>query len=103
MMMHRHGFVPRGPKASPTDDPNDWHLADLAKELEMPLVTLYGWLRRGWLKARRVHGQWGRRRRSRRATATAKAAPRTSGHVELTSAPGLLESVAEMRALVTGA
>jgi DNA invertase Pin-like site-specific DNA recombinase len=57
-MMHRHGSVPRGPKAPPTNDPNDWRLADLAKELEMPLVTLYGWLRRGWLAARRVHGQW---------------------------------------------
>jgi DNA invertase Pin-like site-specific DNA recombinase len=58
VMMHRHGYVPRGPKAPPTDDPNDWRLADLAKELEMPLVTLYGWLRRGWLKPRRVRGEW---------------------------------------------
>lgn len=48
-MMHRHGSVPRGPKAPPTDDPNDRRLADLANELGMPLVTLYGWLRRGWL------------------------------------------------------
>jgi hypothetical protein len=58
MILHRHGFVPRGPKAPPTDSPNDWRLADLANELDMPLVTLYGWLRRGWLTARRVHGQW---------------------------------------------
>jgi hypothetical protein len=58
MILHRHGFVPRGPKAPPSEAPNDWTLADLAKELDMPLVTLYGWLRRGWLSARRVHGQW---------------------------------------------
>ena len=57
-MMSRHGSVPRGPKAPPTDDPNDWRLADLAAELNMPLVTLYGWMRRGRLEARRVSGQW---------------------------------------------
>lgn len=57
-MLSRHGSVPRGPKAPPTDDPNDRGLADLANELGMPLVTLYGWLRRGWLTARRVNGQW---------------------------------------------
>lgn len=28
-MMERHGFVPRGPLAPPTEDPNDWRLADL--------------------------------------------------------------------------
>lgn len=57
-MMARHGFVPRGPKAPLTDGPNDWTLAELANELSMPQVTLYGWMRRGWLKARRVRGQW---------------------------------------------
>ena len=57
-IMGRHGFVPRGPKAPPTDDPNDWTLAALAEELHMPVVTLYGWMRRGQLTARRVRGQW---------------------------------------------
>jgi DNA invertase Pin-like site-specific DNA recombinase len=57
-MMSRYGSVARGPKGPPTGDPNDWRLADLAAELNMPLVTLYGWMRRGWLKARRVRGQW---------------------------------------------
>ena len=57
-MMSRYGSVARGPKGPPTDDPNDWRLADLAAQLNMPLVTLYGWMRRGWLKARRVRGQW---------------------------------------------
>ncbi|QUY40343.1 recombinase family protein [Acaryochloris marina] len=31
---------------------NEWWLPDLAKHLEMPRVTLYHWLRRGWVKAR---------------------------------------------------
>lgn len=57
-ILGRHGTVPRGPKAPPSDNPNEWWLADLAKEIEMPAVTLYGWLTRGWLKTRRVNGQW---------------------------------------------
>jgi hypothetical protein len=58
MMLGRHGFVPRGPKAPPSDDPSEWRLADLAKELDMPIVTMYGWHRRGLIKTRRVNGQW---------------------------------------------
>lgn len=57
-ILGRHGTVPRGPKAPPSDNSNEWWLADLAKAIEMPLVTLYGWLKRGRLKARRVNGQW---------------------------------------------
>ena len=57
-MLLRHGFVPRGPLAPPTDDPSEWWIADLAKELAMPLPTLYGWLKRGWLTAHRVRGKW---------------------------------------------
>ncbi|HYO57491.1 recombinase family protein [Archangium sp.] len=56
-MLTRYGSVPRGPKPPPSDEPNEWWLADLARELEMPVVTLYGWIRRGWLKNRRVNGQ----------------------------------------------
>lgn len=58
MMLHRHGSVPRGPKPPPSDDKNLWWLQDLADELEMHVVTLYGWMRRGWLKAQRVRGRW---------------------------------------------
>ena len=58
MILGRHGSVPKGPRARPTDDPNEWPLAELAGELDMPLPTLYGWLRRGWISARRVHGRW---------------------------------------------
>lgn len=57
-IMNRHGFVPRGPLAPPTDDPNDWRLSDLAKELEMPLPTLYAWVTRGWVTARQERGRW---------------------------------------------
>jgi hypothetical protein len=58
MMLHRHGSVPRGPKRPPSEDKNLWWLQDLADELEMNVVTLYGWMRRGWVKAQRVRGQW---------------------------------------------
>lgn len=54
MMLHRCGSVPRGPKRPPNEDPNLWGL----HELEMPLPTLYGWMRQGRLKAQRVKGQW---------------------------------------------
>jgi hypothetical protein len=57
-ILERHGSVPCGPKAPPSDDPAEWWLADLAKELEMPIVTLYGWRDRGWLKTKRQNGQW---------------------------------------------
>jgi hypothetical protein len=57
-MLGRHGFLPRGPKAPPSDDPSEWRLADLAKELDMPVVTKYGWHSRGLIKTRRVNGQW---------------------------------------------
>jgi DNA invertase Pin-like site-specific DNA recombinase len=58
VMLLRYGSVPKGPKRPPSDDPAEWWLADLAKALDMPVVTLYGWLHRGWLKTRRVNGQW---------------------------------------------
>jgi DNA invertase Pin-like site-specific DNA recombinase len=57
-ILMRYGSVPRGDKASPSDDPDEWWLADLAKELAMPSVTLYGWAMRGVLKTRRQHNQW---------------------------------------------
>lgn len=57
MILGRHGSVPKGPKRPPSDDANEWWLADLAAELEMPLVTLYGWMRRGWLNTRVHNGK----------------------------------------------
>ncbi len=41
---------------------DEWSLRELALELEMPAVTLFSWLRKGVLQARRVerggHRQW---------------------------------------------
>jgi hypothetical protein len=31
---------------------NEWWLSELATEVGMPKVTLYGWIRRGWVRAR---------------------------------------------------
>lgn len=57
MILGRYGSVPKGPKRPPSDDVNEWWLTDLAAELDMPLVTLYGWMRRGWLNSRVHYGK----------------------------------------------
>jgi hypothetical protein len=47
--------------SAPDLGPHEWMLADLAREIEMPAVTLYHWLRRGVLTARReedVRRRW---------------------------------------------
>jgi len=38
----------------------EWWLAELARELRMPGGTLHGWIRRGWVEARRQEssGRW---------------------------------------------
>jgi hypothetical protein len=38
-------------QAGPLDE-NEWWLSELATEVGMPKVTLYGWIRRGWVRAR---------------------------------------------------
>jgi DNA invertase Pin-like site-specific DNA recombinase len=41
--------------------PGEWWSADLARELELPEPTLYSWMRRGWVNARRLasgQGRW---------------------------------------------
>ena len=35
-------------------DENEWWLPTLARELEMPPITLYSWVRRGWVRHRRA-------------------------------------------------
>ena len=38
---------------------HEWTRRNLAKELDMPEVTLYAWTRRGWVKGRRAeNGRW---------------------------------------------
>jgi hypothetical protein len=56
-MAHRYGAPKGGPRPVPGDAPDAWWLADLARELKMPVVTLYGWIRRGWLKSQNLQGQ----------------------------------------------
>lgn len=57
-MIYRHGAPPKGRKPRASDDPNAWSLAELADKLAMPVVTLHGWLRRGWLTTRSVRGRY---------------------------------------------
>ena len=38
----------------PERAPHEWSLPELARILEMPSVTLFSWLRKGWLQARQV-------------------------------------------------
>lgn len=42
------------PPPWPGRTPNEWALSELARTLEMPSVTLFSWLRKGWLQARQV-------------------------------------------------
>lgn len=56
-MAHRYGAPKGGPRPVPGDTPDAWWLADLAREMKMPVVTLYGWIRRGWLKSQNLQGQ----------------------------------------------
>ena len=41
---------------------DEWTLNELAWQLQMPSVTVFSWLRKGWLQARQVvrggHHQW---------------------------------------------
>lgn len=39
---------------------NEWWLPTLAAHLQMPVVTMYFWVRRGWLHARQLDGKQGR-------------------------------------------
>lgn len=39
---------------------HEWWLPELASHLQMPEVTLYTWVRRGWLHARQLDGKQGR-------------------------------------------
>ena len=39
---------------------NEWWIDDLARKLEMPVVTLYNWTKRGWINYRQLAGKQGR-------------------------------------------
>lgn len=64
-MVNRNGITStaRGSRRPPNDDPNEWWLSDLAERLSMSRITLYGWARRGIIRARKlrkpsVGGSW---------------------------------------------
>jgi hypothetical protein len=56
-MIARYGAPPKGPPRPPSEQRDEWWLKDLATMLQMPVVTLYGWLRRGWLRSRQLNGR----------------------------------------------
>ncbi|AVH55785.1 MULTISPECIES: hypothetical protein [Streptomyces] len=43
----------RGPAEGEEPGPDEWWLRDLAIELSMPTITLYTWIRRGWVPSAR--------------------------------------------------
>jgi DNA invertase Pin-like site-specific DNA recombinase len=55
-IMSRNGLTTKVGHAwtPPKLGPNEWIVRDLAAELGMPMITLFAWLRRGWVSARRV-------------------------------------------------
>jgi hypothetical protein len=51
------------PKAVTDDDPRgdgEWWLSDLCRELAMPQPTVHCWVRRGWVRGRKLPGAGGR-------------------------------------------
>jgi DNA invertase Pin-like site-specific DNA recombinase len=54
-LIHRLGLLSPIPQSvqSPLAE-NEWWLADLSQTLEMPSITLYNWIRRGWVRARQL-------------------------------------------------
>ncbi len=66
-LLQRLGLRPvsrRGPRnfgeGGPAEEHEEWWLADLARELRMPAGTLHGWIRQGWIEARKQEssGRW---------------------------------------------
>jgi DNA invertase Pin-like site-specific DNA recombinase len=54
-LLRRLDLAPPRPRSSapPALGPHEWWLRDLARCLAMPEITLYDWIRRGWVRARR--------------------------------------------------
>jgi hypothetical protein len=65
-LLARRGLHTGSPKQRVGADlavgPDEWRLSDLALALDMPAITLFGWIRRGWVRARQVgepgHARW---------------------------------------------
>jgi len=53
--MHRLGLlVSASPSVNSPLAEHEWWLADLSHTLEMPSVTLYNWIKRGWVQGRQL-------------------------------------------------
>jgi hypothetical protein len=55
----------QGPRPAPTIDADprgvgEWWLSDLCRELAMPRPTVHCWVRRGWIRGRKLSGVGGR-------------------------------------------
>ncbi|MER5916605.1 recombinase family protein [Streptomyces sp. NPDC001982] len=64
-LLQELGCVSRQERAlrqgAPPLGPGDWWLTDLAREIGMPRVTLFGWIKRGWVTAHQLtdqHRSW---------------------------------------------
>ena len=55
-ILSRHGLTvnKRSQRARPKLGSGEWLVRDLAGELGMPTISLYAWVRRGWVRARRI-------------------------------------------------
>jgi hypothetical protein len=56
----RAGRLGRWPKQESALGENEWWLTNFATELSIPAGTLYTWIRKGWIHARRPPGPGGR-------------------------------------------
>jgi hypothetical protein len=56
----RSGPLPRSVTCEQHRATDEWWLADLASELEMPIATLHRWQRVGWVTSRKVSAAGGR-------------------------------------------
>lgn len=56
VMWTRHGLtkIPKGNRRPDGLRPDEWLLKELAADLSIPRATLAGWVRRGWVRARRL-------------------------------------------------
>ncbi len=63
-MLTRRGRSGPRPEEATGDDPcgdDEWWLSDLCRELGMPQPTVHSWIRRGWIRGRKlpdVGGRW---------------------------------------------
>ncbi|MEA3275397.1 MAG: recombinase family protein [Pseudomonadota bacterium] len=97
-LLARQGLRSSSPKQRHGADlpraPDEWLLADLALALDMPSVTLFSWIRRGWVRARKVDQSgrslwliWADGAECERLRARRSAPQRWSRHVRVDDAP----------------